>query len=82
MKNEVTVFDTICCNELDFMDLVFVMNLSLQEKFNKLACEATGLGYRLEIHIIGDAAADCTLEGLKAAKVAPEKRPLLTHCQV
>lgn len=54
----------------------------LQETFNEMACEANGLGFRLEIHAIGDAAADLALTAIQHAKVAPQKRTLLTHCQV
>jgi len=44
--------------------------------------EATSLGYRLEIHVIGDEAAENALNALEGAKVSPEKRPIFTHCQV
>ena len=44
--------------------------------------EATGMGFRLEIHVIGDAAVDSVLTAIEKAKVSPEKRPLLTHSQV
>ena len=47
-----------------------------------MVLEATSSGYRLEIHVIGDAAADAALDAMEYAKVAPEKRPILTHCQV
>ena len=53
-----------------------------QEEFNKLASAATAEGFRLEIHAIGDAAADLALNGMEYAGVSPEKRPILTHCQV
>ncbi len=32
--------------------------------------------------MIGDAAAEAAITAIKEAKVAPEKRPILTHCQV
>ena len=32
--------------------------------------------------MIGDAAAEAALDALCFADVAPEKRPILTHCQV
>ena len=44
--------------------------------------EATGAGYRLEIHAIGDAAAESVIQALEDSRVAPEKRPIITHCQV
>lgn len=40
------------------------------------------MGYRLEIHAIGDAAADAVLTALEISRVAPEKRPIIVHCQV
>jgi len=43
---------------------------------------ATSDGYRVEIHAIGDTAADVALTALEAVDVAPEKRPILIHCQV
>ena len=53
-----------------------------QEQLNKLVSEATASGYRLEIHAIGDAAADAVLTSLEEEKIAPEKRPIMVHCQV
>ena len=47
-----------------------------------MAKEATSAGFRLEIHVIGDAAVDSVLRAFEEAKVSPEKRPLLTHSQV
>ncbi len=44
--------------------------------------EATGMGFRLEVHAIGDAAADAVIKAFDDANVSPEKRPLLTHAQV
>ena len=49
---------------------------------NSMVHEATAAGYRLEIHVIGDRAAESSIEAMEVARVAPEKRPLLTHCQV
>ena len=46
---------------------------------------ATQLGYRLEIHAIGDAAADQVLTALEAVTTQYHThidRPILTHCQV
>ena len=39
-------------------------------------------GYRLEVHVIGDRAAEATIEALEKAEVTAERRPILTHCQV
>ena len=39
-------------------------------------------GWRLEIHVIGDAAADQVLTVLERAGVTPNHRVILTHCQV
>ncbi|TYZ60260.1 hypothetical protein PybrP1_008491 [[Pythium] brassicae (nom. inval.)] len=44
--------------------------------------EADTAGFRLEIHAIGDRAAEQVLMALKAANVTPAKRPILTHCQI
>jgi predicted amidohydrolase YtcJ len=54
----------------------------MQDELNRQVHEATARGYRLEIHVIGDAAADAALTALEYADVAPQKRPILTHCQV
>ena len=32
--------------------------------------------------MIGDAAADAAITAIEAADVAPQRRPILTHCQV
>ena len=39
-------------------------------------------GYRLEIHVIGDRAAEAALDALQFAQATPEQRHILTHCQV
>ena len=53
-----------------------------QEELKDLVHEATSAGFRLEIHVIGDRAAETALDALDAVNVAPEKRTILTHCQV
>jgi hypothetical protein len=58
------------------------MLLLSQEQLTSYVQEATSSGYRVEIHAIGDRAADVALTALEQAKVAAEKRPLLIHCQV
>lgn len=44
--------------------------------------DAKAQGYRLEIHAIGDRAAESVMDGLEAAGVAPEDRAVMTHCQL
>lgn len=39
-------------------------------------------GFRLEIHCIGDKAADQTLSALENAGCTASDRPVMTHCQV
>eukprot|EP00606_Chrysophyceae_sp_TOSAG23-5_P000348 GSChrysophyteH2.ASY1.ANO1.946.1 assembled CDS len=39
-------------------------------------------GFRLEVHAIGDAAAESVLDCMLAAGVSEQERPVLTHCQV
>ncbi|GMH76695.1 hypothetical protein TL16_g07166 [Triparma laevis f. inornata] len=39
-------------------------------------------GFRLEIHAIGDMAAEQVLNALEKCKISPQSRPVLTHCQV
>ena len=53
-----------------------------QEELDYLVHDATSRGYRLEIHVIGDAAAEAAITAIERADVAPQKRPILTHCQV
>jgi len=53
-----------------------------QEDFDKEVSEAVAQGYRLEMHAIGDAAADIVLNALKTQHVSPEMRPILTHAQI
>ncbi|KAJ0405591.1 hypothetical protein ATCC90586_000368 [Pythium insidiosum] len=52
------------------------------EELKKQVADAHSAGYRLEIHAIGDRAAEQVLKALKDAGVAPNNRPLLTHCQI
>ncbi|XP_037047706.1 putative amidohydrolase YtcJ [Bradysia coprophila] len=44
--------------------------------------EAEANGYRVEIHAIGDRAAAQVINAIKMAGIKPERRPILTHCQV
>lgn len=58
------------------------IHIQPQDELNHQIQEATAAGYRLEVHVIGDAAADAVLTALETVQVAPEKRPILTHCQI
>ncbi|EDQ87201.1 uncharacterized protein MONBRDRAFT_27363 [Monosiga brevicollis MX1] len=53
-----------------------------QDDFNAYVARAHQAGFQLEIHVIGDAAADSALTALEAAGVGPADRAILTHCQV
>ena len=53
-----------------------------QEAMTAAVRRAHSLGYRLEIHVIGDRAASTVVQALVDAAVPPEARPILTHCQV
>lgn len=53
-----------------------------EDNLRNLIHEATALGFRLEIHVIGDYAAELALNALETVKVSPEKRPIFTHCQI
>ncbi|KAG7390800.1 hypothetical protein PHYPSEUDO_006622 [Phytophthora pseudosyringae] len=44
--------------------------------------DANKAGYRVEIHAIGDRAAEQVLAALKTVNVGPQQRPILTHCQI
>jgi predicted amidohydrolase YtcJ len=54
----------------------------LQEEMTSQVHQATSSGYRVEVHAIGDEAADVALTALETVNVAREKRPILIHCQV
>ena len=51
---------------------------SLAEKIG----DAHGRGYRLEVHAIGDRAAESVLRGLESHSVPASARPIITHCQL
>lgn len=48
----------------------------------KQMAEAKRKGFRLEVHAIGDAAAESVLTCMKNANIEPTDRPVLTHCQI
>ncbi|ETO61853.1 hypothetical protein F444_20183 [Phytophthora nicotianae P1976] len=56
--------------------------MNSDEDLVKKISDANEAGYRVEIHAIGDRAAEQVLMALKSANVGPEKRPILTHCQI
>ncbi|KAG6610554.1 metal-dependent amidohydrolase 3 [Phytophthora cinnamomi] len=56
--------------------------MNSDEGLVKKIADATSAGYRVEIHAIGDRAAEQVLVALRAAHVGSEKRPILTHCQI
>lgn len=51
-----------------------------QEKLNKLVKEADDAGYRVEIHAIGDHAAEMVINAFEINKITD--RPILTHAQI
>ncbi|DAZ96562.1 TPA: hypothetical protein N0F65_011786 [Lagenidium giganteum] len=52
--------------------------MDTDEQLLKKVTDATDAGYQLEIHAI----AEQVLTALRKAQVAPDRRPVLTHCQV
>ncbi|POM67032.1 hypothetical protein PHPALM_17032 [Phytophthora palmivora] len=56
--------------------------MNSDEGLAKKISDANNAGYRVEIHAIGDRAAEQVLTALMTAKVEPDKRPILTHCQI
>lgn len=56
--------------------------LQTQEELNEMVKDANGQGYRLEIHAIGDRAAESVLDAYDAAKLGPKDRPIITHAQI
>ena len=53
-----------------------------QEGLTAAVRRATELGYRIEMHVIGDRAASVAVQSFVDANVPPTARPILTHCQV
>ena len=53
-----------------------------QDDMDSKVKQAHELGYRIEMHVIGDRAAEMAIHALKAAATPPTARPILTHCQV
>eukprot|EP00039_Didymoeca_costata_P016138 m.285503 g.285503 ORF g.285503 m.285503 type:complete len:641 (+) comp16341_c0_seq15:274-2196(+) len=53
-----------------------------QETINALVKGAKDKGYRLEVHAIGDRAAESVLQAFETAGLTKEDRGIITHCQV
>ena len=53
-----------------------------QDGMNEKVRRAHELGYRIEMHVIGDRAAEMGVHAFKAAAIPSTARPILTHCQV
>lgn len=53
-----------------------------QEALNQMVRNANDEGFQLEIHVIGDRAAEAAMEALEASNVPPSRRPIFVHCQL
>jgi len=53
-----------------------------QDKLTSMIQKAKAAGWRLEVHAIGDRAAECILGAFAEAGLDSRDRPILTHCQV
>ena len=49
---------------------------------HKMISDSKSKGFRVEIHAIGDAAAETVLSAMRSSGIAATDRPILTHCQV
>lgn len=56
--------------------------LQTQQQLDRMVANAHRRGYRLEVHAIGDRAAEAVLGAFEAAKLGREDRAVLTHAQV
>lgn len=52
------------------------------DQLKGMISESRARGFRVEVHAIGDAAAEQVLSAMEAAGVIAVERPVLTHCQV
>jgi len=52
------------------------------DELQGMITESRSRGFRVEIHAIGDAAAEQVLRAMEAAEITAIERPVLTHCQV
>lgn len=62
------------CNRGVLIETDDDMKLKIQQAHDR--------GYRLEIHAIGDRAAEQVLKAIEHSSLEPKDRPILTHCQV
>jgi predicted amidohydrolase YtcJ len=53
-----------------------------REALHEKVRSAHARGFRVEMHVIGDRAAEEGLDAFQAAGLTPADRPILTHCQV
>jgi len=52
------------------------------QELTRQISKARTMGYRSEIHAIGDRAVETVLDALDEAGVTPDERPILTHAQI
>ena len=60
--------------------VIVLCSVGVQCEMTSLVEKATSGGYRVEIHVIGDRAADVAMNSLETVTAA--RRPVLIHCQV
>ncbi|XP_077975453.1 putative amidohydrolase YtcJ [Styela clava] len=53
-----------------------------QDDLDKMVKEIDSLGYQLEIHAIGDKAAESAIIAMERANILPDKRPIIVHAQL
>ena len=53
-----------------------------QSSLSAAVRRAHGLGFRIEVHVIGDRAAAMAVQSIADAAMPASSRPVLTHCQV
>lgn len=53
-----------------------------RELLKKMVLEAHQKGWQLEVHAIGDEAAEAVLDAFEHCRMTAKDRPILTHCQV
>lgn len=58
------------------------VTIHTQEELNAKVKKINEAGFRLEVHAIGDLAAEYTLNSFESANLTTENRPILTHGQV
>lgn len=56
--------------------------LYTRERLHEMIKDGHEKGYQLEVHAIGDLAAEAVLEGFEMAGITPKDRAILTHCQI